>query len=168
MVRIAFQSNRAGNWDVFLLDVDQSDETTEQLLRQSFANETQPRWAPNGKYLLFLTDRFGQSKTAVSTLLDPLARQTKLPALLTPIGTPVDSACWSPSIKQLAYQSKDQLHIVPIVFPMVYVEAQIVTPYNRDIVSGKVELIGLARGPKFLEFSLHYAEVSTPVRTWYR
>ena len=166
MVRIAFQSNRAGNWDVLLLDVDQSDETTEQLLRQSFANETQPRWAPNGKYLLFLTDRFGQSKTAVSTLLDPLTRQAKLPAQLTPIGTPVDSACWSPSIKQLVYQSKDQLHIVPIVFPMVYVEAQIVTPYNRDIVSGKVELIGLARGPKFLEFSLHYAEVSTPVRTW--
>ena len=166
MVRIAFQSNRAGNWDILLIDVDQSDETTEQLLRQSFANETQPRWAPNGKYLLFLTDRFGQSKAAVSTSLDPLARQAKLPSQLTPIGTPVDSACWSSTTKQLVYQSKDQLHIVPIVFPMVYVEAQIVTPYNRDIVSGKVELIGLARGPKFQEFSLHYADVSIPVRTW--
>ena len=110
-------------------------EWTEQLLRQSFANETQPRWSPNGKYLLFLTDRMGgyqvadaifsqsgQPPVGPKTGLDPTVRS---PVRLSPPGVPVVSANWSSDGKYLIYQSKDQLYTVPIVFPTTEVEAQI-------------------------------------------
>ena len=166
MMQIAYQSNRSGNWDIWLTNIDQTNDTAEQLLRQSFANETQPRWSPNGKHLLFLTDRMGgyqvadaifpqsgQSPVGPQTGLDPTVR---FPARLSPSGVPVVSANWSSDGKYLIYQSKDQLYTVPIVFPTTEVEAQIITPYNRGLVSGKVNLFGLARGRQFQEFHLDY------------
>lgn len=166
MMQIAYQSNRSGNWDIWLTNIDQTNDAAEQLLRQSFANETQPRWSPNGKHLLFLTDRMGgyqvadaifpqsgQSPVGPQTGLDPTVR---FPARLSPSGVPVVSANWSSDGKYLIYQSKDQLYTVPIVFPTTEVEAQIITPYNRGLVSGKVNLFGLARGRQFQEFHLDY------------
>lgn len=166
MMKIAYQSNRSGNWDIWLTNIDQTNDAAEQLLRQSFANETQPRWSPNGKYLLFLTDRMGgyqvadaifsqsgQPPVGPKTGLDPTVRS---PVRLSPPGVPVVSANWSSDGKYLIYQSKDQLYTVPIVFPTTEVEAQIITPYNRGLVSGKVDLFGLARGRQFQEFHLDY------------
>ena len=43
---LAFQSDRTGDWDIWQIRIDASDE--KQVYR-SLANETRPNWSPDGK-----------------------------------------------------------------------------------------------------------------------
>jgi Tol biopolymer transport system component len=54
---IAFQSDRAGNWDIFLLDLG-ANERPFQVTTDP-GNDTDPSWAPDGSTLAFQSDRGG-------------------------------------------------------------------------------------------------------------
>jgi TolB protein len=54
---IAFMSNRTGNWDIYLLDGQQSGEP--KRLTDSAAAEGLPAWSPDGQWLAFVSDRSG-------------------------------------------------------------------------------------------------------------
>ena len=49
---VAFQSNRNGNWDIYLLNVPTGNEFQ---LTNSPADEIYPAWSPNAKQIAFLT-----------------------------------------------------------------------------------------------------------------
>jgi Tol biopolymer transport system component len=55
--RVAFYSNRSGNWDIWLLETD----GTPRQLTQSSSNEIYPVWSHNGKSISFTTDRDGNN-----------------------------------------------------------------------------------------------------------
>ena len=54
--KIAFSSNRNGNWEIYLMDPDGSRQ--ERLTRNS-AGDYSPVWSPTGEHILFVSDRDG-------------------------------------------------------------------------------------------------------------
>ncbi len=54
---IAFQSDRRGNWDIFLLDLGAS--TSPAQLTTDPGDDTDPSWSPDGSTLVFQSDRGG-------------------------------------------------------------------------------------------------------------
>ena len=55
--KIAFMSNRAGDWDIYTISIDGQNLTQ---LTTSAGNDGLPAWAPDGKLIAFATDRDGQ------------------------------------------------------------------------------------------------------------
>ncbi len=150
--QLVFQSVRTGNWELWQINIDGSDE---KRVYQNFANETLPRWSPNGKLLLFLSDQLGRTPAAFIINL----RDGSLPTQISPIGVPTDSVDWSPDGREIIYQSGDRLHRLPLEFPAPPIEAMITHPYTGEQLSGRVDLFGLARGTLFQEYRLEYASV---------
>ena len=161
--QIAFQSDRNGNWEIGLIDIDGS---SEMLLHQSVANETRPAWSPDGKSILFLSDQGEDLQLPhVLNLRDGQITQ------ISPIGGGgqsfafpqfVNSADWSPDGKAIVYQSSDLLYTMAFEFPEPTIEARLERPVDGEQVHGKVNLFGIARGELFQEYRLEYTSISVP------
>jgi TolB protein len=54
--RVAFMSQRDGNWEVYLADLD--DGNVSRLTRNP-ANDGLPTWSPDGRHIAFVSDRGG-------------------------------------------------------------------------------------------------------------
>ena len=63
---LAFQSDRTGDWDIWQIRIDASEE---QQVYRRFANETSPKWSPDGKRILFLSDQARNVRTAFALSL---------------------------------------------------------------------------------------------------
>jgi hypothetical protein len=55
--QVAFMSQRDGNWEVYVVNLDGSDL---QRLTRNPANDGLPTWSPDGRYLAFVSDRTGR------------------------------------------------------------------------------------------------------------
>ncbi len=55
--RVAFMSQRDGNWEVYVVNLDGSGL---QRLTHNAANDGLPTWSPDGRYLAFVSDRSGR------------------------------------------------------------------------------------------------------------
>ena len=56
--KIAFSSNRGGNWDIYIMN---SDGTQQEQLTQDGAMDLSPVWSPTGEQILFVSRRDGVS-----------------------------------------------------------------------------------------------------------
>ena len=54
--KIAFSSNRDGNWEIYLMN---SDGSQQKRLTQNSARDFSPVWSPNGEQILFVSNRNG-------------------------------------------------------------------------------------------------------------
>ncbi len=86
-------SNQTGNWEVFLLNPDNGD--TKNLTNNK-ASDTDPVWSPDGKRIVFVSDRDGSSNLWLLTL-DGAVRQ------LTKEKTSCSSPRWSPDGTRIAH-----------------------------------------------------------------
>ena len=166
--QIGFQSDRAGNWEIGLINMDGS---SEMLLHRSSANETRPAWSPDGKSILFLSDQ-GEDRQSpfVLNLRDGQITQiSPIDSGGQSIASPqfVDSADWSPDGKAIVYQSSDMLYTMAFEFPEPPIEARLERPVDGEQVHGKVNLFGIARGKLFQEYRLEYASISV-LHKWRR
>ena len=151
---LAFQSDRTGDWDIWQIRIDASDE--KQVYR-SLANETRPNWSPDGKRILFLSDQGGNVRTAFALSL----QDGDLTEISRP-GVPIEHVDWSPDGSALVYQQGERLYTMALNFPAPEIEAKITHPFQGAHVQGKVNLLGLARGVRFREYRLEYAPTATP------
>ena len=60
--KIAFQSNRDGNFEIYVMNADGSGQTR---LTTNEANDVHPDWSPSGDRLVFLSFRDGGSEIYV-------------------------------------------------------------------------------------------------------
>jgi Tol biopolymer transport system component len=68
--RIAFQSNRAGNWDIYFVDRMSSTTTLTRVASSKYA-ELHPTWSPFGDQIAFISDRTGATELFTATLRVP-------------------------------------------------------------------------------------------------
>ena len=151
---LAFQSDRTGDWDIWQIRIDASDE--KQVYR-SFANETSPKWSPDGKRILFLSDQAGNVRTAFA-----LSLQYGNLTAISPPGVPIEHMDWSPDGSALVYQQGERLYTMALNFPAPEIEAKITHPLQGAHVQGQVNVSGLARGVRFREYRLEYAPIANP------
>ena len=166
--QLGFQSDRTGNWGIWLINIDGSDE---RQLHRSFGNETRPKWSPDGKWLLFLSDQAGGPQSAfVFNLRDESITE------ISPTGGRgaegilpqfIDSVDWSPDGRTIVYQSGNLLYTMAFEFPEPPIAARIERPFEGEQVSGKVDVLGLVRGILFQEYRLEFASISAPGE-WHR
>ncbi|MEM6892845.1 MAG: hypothetical protein AAF554_04080 [Bacteroidota bacterium] len=96
--RIVFESNRDGNWEIYLMDRDGQNQTR---LTFNTAEDRRPSWHPDGNRILFESDRTGMNHLYTYDLQSK--RIEKLP---TPeYGEPV-FASYSPDGRTIAFSLK--------------------------------------------------------------
>jgi TolB protein len=97
--RIVFESNRDGNWEIFLMDIDGKNVIN---LSQHSANDRNPFWHPKGKKIVFESDREGINQLFEINLGEKKIKKIQLPDLK---GTPT-FATYSPDGKKIAFSLK--------------------------------------------------------------
>ncbi len=95
--RIAFASDRDGNWEIYTMDAGQPDSL--QRLTQDPADDLHPAWSRDGQRLAFTSRRGGNADIYVMDVADGSLRA------VAPRGSEEWSASWSPDGQVLAYQS---------------------------------------------------------------
>ena len=94
--RIAFYTNRSGNWDIFSLPARGGE--PEQMTDWP-SNELYPTWSPDGRWLAFLSDRDGNPDLWRLNLVDAtIERIVEHPAVEGP-------AAWSPDGSRFYFSS---------------------------------------------------------------
>ena len=94
--RIAFQSNRDGNWEIYVMNADGSGVTN---LTNNSDHDVAPAWSPDGKRIAFRSDRDGNWEiyvmnadgSGVTRLTNDSARDS--------------SPAWSPDGRRIAFRS---------------------------------------------------------------
>ena len=69
--RIAFTSDRSGDFDLYMMDADGE---SPARLTDVPGDQTDPSWTPDGQYLVFANQRTGQSEIAITTITQPTIR----------------------------------------------------------------------------------------------
>jgi Tol biopolymer transport system component len=89
--RIVFSSNREGNFDIYVMNADGSDQT---VLAQSPSDDREPSWSPDGEWIAFSSDREGDFNVFIVRLDGSgLAKVTDDPADdRSPVWSPVAAA----------------------------------------------------------------------------
>jgi Tol biopolymer transport system component len=111
--RIAFQSDRKGNADIYLMDPDGSHIT--QLTKDLFASfyylrsasDEQPAWSPDGSHLAFVSGRDNGMMTYIDMNIYVMDIKGSNIIQLTGSGSEESKPSWSPDGKQISYSSKD-------------------------------------------------------------
>ncbi len=96
--KIAFPSDRDGNWEIYVL---QADGSTGNRLTSNDDSDTSPAWSPDGKQLAFQSDREGQWNLYTMNAADG----TEVTRLATSLADGEEPA-WSPDGTHLALVSR--------------------------------------------------------------
>lgn len=99
--KILFESNRNGNWDLFVANVDGS--FVRQMTRDS-ADDRRPSWHPSEDEIIFESNRSGEFQLYVLNLYNSKVRVVNLPQMS---GEPM-FASYSPDGQFIAYTQKSK------------------------------------------------------------
>ena len=96
--KIAFSSNRDGNWEVYLMNPDGSQQ---ERLTQNSAIDSSPVWSPDGEQILFVSNRGGVSDLYVMDANGKHVRRVfrKLALRVEPT--------WSPDGERIAFHAEE-------------------------------------------------------------
>lgn len=95
--KIAFSSNRSGNWDIYVMDADGSDRVR---LTQNRADDFSPAWSPTGKQILFVSDRGGEMDLYVMN-----ADGSRLRKIFRDSALRIEPA-WAPDGERIAFHAQ--------------------------------------------------------------
>jgi Tol biopolymer transport system component len=85
--QVAFMSQRDGNWEVYIVNLDGSG--LQRLTRNS-ANDGLPTWSPNGQHIAFVSDRDGDWAVWAMAVPDGTDTDGSQQQRLFGIGGPLD------------------------------------------------------------------------------
>jgi hypothetical protein len=152
--KIIFQSSRRGNWDLFEIGIDGINPNT---VIATSADEIEPDWSPDGKRVLFSTNDPGDHYE-IYTIDWPVgqAGMSVLPVRLSPEDEDARHAHWSPAMNSIVYEYGGSLRSAGLVYPIGHLEAIISRPRGREVLTGVVDVEGVARGRNFQRYGLYY------------
>ncbi len=151
--RIVFQTNRMGNWDIYEISTDGSDL---KPFIATLADEIEPDWSPDRRWIIFSTNEPGYYEIQALDWPEKI-RKIKLSSTYQDAHHPR----WSPFMDSFIYESNNYIFKVELTSPTNDLEAMISSPGTGEIVTGKVEIKGLARGSNFKSYSLQYLDPDT-------
>ena len=94
--RIAFQSNRDKNWEIYVID---ADGTNKRRLTNHRASDTTPDWSPDGREIAFVSSRDGNLEVYV------MDRSGNNQRNITNHAFTDTNPSWSPSGKKITFSS---------------------------------------------------------------
>ena len=95
--KIAFASNRRGNWDIYIMNPDGSQQ---EQLTQNGAVDHSPVWSPNGEQILFVSDRDGDHDLYVMD-----ADGSQVQRIFQELAYRIEPT-WSPDGERIAFHTK--------------------------------------------------------------
>lgn len=98
--QIIFESDRDGNWEIYLMKVDG---TEQQRLTSHDSADRRPTWHPSGKMILFESTREGKNGLFIYSLIKEWVKPIPLPE----IEGEVIFAHFAPSGKQIAFSVQE-------------------------------------------------------------
>jgi len=105
--KIAFSTNRDGNWEVYTMNPDGSNQTN---VSNNPARDDYPCWSPDGTKIAFETGRHGTNELYIMNADG--SGQTRL----TTNGYDDENPCWSPDGTMIAFESEldgdDDIHTI--------------------------------------------------------
>jgi len=150
--RIIFQSSRRGNWDLFEMGID---ETVPILIVDTPADEIEPSWSPDRKRVLFSTNEPGDHYEIRAINWPEASEQVQL----SPRGEDARRASWSPAMDSIVYEHDGSLYTAELVYPIGLLEAIISWPGGGEVLSGSIDVEGIARGENFWGYKLQYSQI---------
>ena len=96
--RIAFRSDRDGNWEIYVMDLDG---TPLRRLTNNPAKDEMPRWSPDGKQIVFRSERDGSQELYTMTADGAAATR------LTKNDTKDSEPSFSPDGSRILFSSKE-------------------------------------------------------------
>jgi Tol biopolymer transport system component len=101
--RIAFESDRSGNWDIWVINVDGSGLTN--LTQSPDDDERFPAWSPNGQRMAFTSKRSGNWDVWSFSVDEALQGGGAQPVNLTNAPARDRYAMWSPDSRRIAFNT---------------------------------------------------------------
>ncbi|MFN8419428.1 MAG: protein kinase [Anaerolineae bacterium] len=95
--QVAFQSNRDGNWEIYLINIDGSGLTN---LTKDAGDDFRPTWSPDGSKILFFSTRTGKNQIRI---MNPDGSNQS--QIRTFDGADNLAFAWSPDAQQIVFQS---------------------------------------------------------------
>ena len=95
--RIAFQSNRDGDFDIWVMNADGTgvEQLTDDPAIDDPAFDSAPAWSPDGSRIAFQSNRDGDFE--IYTMPAVGGQATQLTTTMQPIGSPTGSRCTAPT-----------------------------------------------------------------------
>jgi len=149
--KIIFQSNGKGSWDIMEIGVDGTNLNT-VVATQS--DEIEPDWSSDGKWILYSTN---ESDDHYEIRAINLPEQSEQIILSSP-DNDAHNAQWSPKMDVIVYESQNSLFTAGIIHPVRNLEAIISLPRGGEILTGKVDVKGIARGNDFVNYKLQFSD----------
>jgi Tol biopolymer transport system component len=103
--RVAFSTNRDGNWELYVMNADGSGAT--RLTRNRSADDAAPAWSPDGTKIAFHTDRDGNYEIYVMN-----ADGTGQTNLTKEVQSDDVSPSWAPDSSRIVFGSEGDLYVV--------------------------------------------------------
>ena len=95
--KIAFASNRSGNWEIYLMNPDGSQQ---EQLTENNAKDFSPVWSPDGEQILFVSNQGGDYDLYVMA-----ADGSQVQRIFKESAYRIDPT-WSPDGKRIAFHAK--------------------------------------------------------------
>jgi len=143
---LAYRSNERGEWDIVRKLVAPGGD--EKKLTSTAADETDLDWSWDGKRILFTTNAGERAE------LFSIDLTTNAVSRVSPLGVEASDGTWASDGKAVVCQSGRGIAIIHLNFPQPQIEARITSPHSGDVVRGRVEIFGVARGKRFESYIL--------------
>ena len=151
---IIYQSNGKGSWDIYEMEADGGNP---KPLIDTIYDEVEPVWSPDKKWIMFSTNENGGHYEIKA--INWLSKSEQV--FLSAPNIDAHNPSWSPYMDMIVYESNGALYTTTLSNPLKNLDGYISFPKGGDILSGYVDIKGIANGTNFAYYAIQYFDPKT-------